>query len=98
MTEFGNALNAYPIREDQPVIVQWGFNMQEGADLILPLEIAPADKRGNLADSFVIADDFDPRDRVRGTFLTNYPNLAAFTVGIEQLMNCNVEKAILSGQ
>jgi hypothetical protein len=96
--EFGEALDAYPIREDHPVIVQWGFNMQEGDDLILRLEITPADKRGNLAVLFEIADDYAPRHRVRGSFLTNYSDLAAFRVGIEQLMNCEVDKAILSGQ
>mgnify|MGYP001596760088 CR=1 FL=1 len=96
--EFGEALETYPIQEDHPVIVQWGFDMQQGDDLILRLEIAPADKRGNLAVSFEIADDYEPRHRVRGSFLTNYPDLTAFRVGIAQLMNREVEKAILSGQ
>ena len=96
--EFGEALETYPIREDQPIAVQWGYDMQEGDDLILRIEIAPADKRGNLAVGFEIADDYEPRDRVRGSFLTNYPDLAAFRVGIEQLMNREAEEAVLSGQ
>jgi hypothetical protein len=66
--------------------------------VILRLEIAPADKHGNLAVRFEIADDYEPRHRVRGSFLTNYPDLAAFRAGIAQLMNREVEKAILSGQ
>jgi hypothetical protein len=28
--EFGEALETYPIREDHPVIVQWGFDMSKG--------------------------------------------------------------------
>jgi hypothetical protein len=96
--EFGEALKDYPIRQDRPVVVQWGFDMQEGDDLILRLEIAPADKRGNLAVRFEIADDYDPRQRVRGSFLTNYPDLAAFQVGIAQLIDRKVDEAILSGQ
>ena len=96
--EFGKALEPYPIRKDHPVVIQSGFDMQEGDDLILLIEIAPADERGNLAVRFEIADDYEPRDRVRGSFLTNYTDLAAFRVGIEQLMDREAEVAILSGQ
>lgn len=72
--------------------------MQEGDDLILRLEINPADNCGNLDVRFEIADDYEPRNRVRGSFLTNYPELAAFRVEIAQLMTREVEKAILGGQ
>jgi hypothetical protein len=96
--EFGEALGSFPITEDHPITAQWGFDMQEGDDLILRLEIAPADKRGNLAVRFEVADDVEPQNRARGFFLTNYPDVDAFRVGIARLMNGEAEEAILNGQ
>lgn len=43
--------------------------MQEGDDLILRFEIAPADARGNLVLGFEVADDFGRRNRACGMFL-----------------------------
>jgi len=96
--EFGEALSSFPISEDHPIAIQWGFDMQENDDLILRLEIAPADNRGNLAVRFEVADYVEPRNRARGAFLTNYPDLDTFRVGIARLMNGEIEKAILNGQ
>lgn len=42
--------------------------MQEGDDLILRFEIAPADARGNLVLGFEVADDFGRRNRACGMF------------------------------
>jgi hypothetical protein len=95
---FGEALEAYPIPKEHPVIGQWGFGMPEGDDLILCLEIAPAGKLGSVKVCFEIADDYEPRNRVCGSFLTNYSNLPSFRVGIKKLMNHEVETAILNGQ
>jgi len=80
--EFGEALGGFPIGEDQPFVAQWGFDMQEGDDLKLRLEVAPADKRGNLFLRFEVADNDEPEDRARGRFLTKYPDLDAFRVEI----------------
>lgn len=95
--EFGEALSVYPIKEDSPVVAQWGFEMQQGNDLILRFEISPADKRGNLVMRFEVADDHKPHNRARGMFQTNYPNLDAFRVSIAQLMYNQIEEAILMG-
>ncbi len=35
--EFGEALTAFPITTDLPIVAQWGYEMQEGEDLILRL-------------------------------------------------------------
>ena len=96
--EFGEALGGFPIGEDRPVVAQWGFDMQEGDDLKLRLEIAPADKRGNLLLRFEVADDDEPEDRTRGRFLTNYLDLDAFRAEIARLMESEVDKAVLNGQ
>jgi hypothetical protein len=96
--EFGEALGTFPISEGQPIIAQWGYDMQEGDDLILRLEVAAADKRGNLTIRFEVADDAEPRNRVRGCFLTNYPDLDAFRSSIARLMSNETEEAVLNGR
>lgn len=96
--EFGEALAAFPITAEHPITAQWGYDMQEGEDLILPLEIAPANLRGDLAVRFEIADEDEPNCRVRGRFNTNYPDLDAFRSGITRLMASEAEEAILIGR
>jgi hypothetical protein len=96
--EFGEALAAFPIREDAPIVAQWGYNMQEGDDLILRIEIVPADGRGNLTVRFEIADDYAAGDRVKASFLTNYPEIDAFRGEIAKLMNNEAEEAVLTGR
>lgn len=93
--EFGEALAAFPITS--PVSVQWGYDMQEGHDLILKVEIAPADPRGTLMVRFEIADEFDTDERVRGSFTTHYPELEAFRLSIAKMMDLEIEEAVLMG-
>lgn len=96
--EFGEALSVFPITTDHPVVAQWGYGMQEGEDLILRLEIAPANKRGDLAIRFEIADEHARDCRTRGCFTTNYPDLDAFRASIARLMDREAEEAILIGR
>lgn len=96
--EFGEALSAFPITADQPIAAQWGYGMQEGDDLILRLEIAPANKTGDLAVRFEIADENEPNYRTRGWFITNYPELELFRASIGRLMEKDAEEAILIGR
>jgi hypothetical protein len=96
--EFGEALNTFPVTTDNAIAAQWGYDMQEGEDLILRLEITPANKRGDLAVRFEIADEHEPKCRACGWFITNYPDVDAFRVGIARLMNGETEEAILIGR
>ncbi len=96
--EFGEGLGVFPVSENQSVVAQWGFDMQEGDDLKLRLEVVPADKRGNLFLRFEIADDDEPEDRARGRFITNYPDVDAFRREIAGLMKNEVEEAVLNGR
>lgn len=98
VAEFGEALRRFPITANEPISVQWGFEMQEGDDLILRMEVCPADKRGNLLIKFELADDYEPQDRIRGHFVTNYPDLSRFSDEIARLMSNEVEEAVLHGQ
>jgi len=96
--EFGESLGAYPIGVDEPISVQWGYDMQEGDDLILQIEIAPLKKTGDLRVRVEIADDHEPTQRVRASFVTNYPDLAAFQTEIAKLMDREAESAVLCGR
>ncbi len=96
--EFGESLCGYPIASDAPIVAQWGYDMQEGDDLILRIAIEPADVRGNLKVSFVVADSHNPNLRASGSFLTNYPDLESFRAEIAMLMDNKAEQAVLAGQ
>jgi hypothetical protein len=99
--DFGERLAAYPLSSDAPVIGQWGYEMQEGEDLILRIEITPANKTGDLRVCVEIADDIQdqgPPDRVRCSFITNYPELGAFRSDIAKLLDGEVSEAVLTGR
>ena len=96
--EFGEALNVFPIAADRPIVAQWGFDMQEGDDLRLRIEIAPANNRGDLCVRFEVADYNEPSNRTRGYFTTNYPDLGAFRGGIARLMDRQADEATLTGR
>ncbi|TPG48204.1 hypothetical protein [Sphingomonas glacialis] len=95
--EFGEALSAFPITPDHPIVGQWGYEMQMGDDLILRIDIVPANKRGDLAIHFEVAGYALPWDRARCSFTTKYPDLEAFRADIAVLMDRKAEEAILVG-
>ncbi|RQW44107.1 hypothetical protein [Novosphingobium sp. LASN5T] len=97
LKKFGEALATYPIEPDSPIKAQWGFNMLEGDDLILGIEIAPANKRGDLIARIEVAYDREPQQRVRASFMTNYPQLETFGAEIAGLMNAGFGEAVLTG-
>jgi hypothetical protein len=72
--------------------------MQEGEDLILCLEIAPANNWGDLAVRYEIADEHEPNGRMREWFATSYPDLDVFRANIARLMDRAVEEAIFIGR
>ena len=98
IAEFGESLSTYPIPADAPLKVQWGFEMQEGEDLRLSIEVGPANATGDLYVQGEVADYNNPKQRVRTSFLTNYPELEAFRVSIAKLMNRTANEASLSGR
>jgi len=91
-------LHTYPISADRPLSAQWGYDMQEEDDLILKVEIIPANARGDLRVGVEIADEHNQTDRVRTSFTTNYPDLVAFQHQIAQLMAGEIDEAVLSGR
>lgn len=98
VSEFGESLSAYPIPREAPLAAQWGFNMQEGEDLRLKVEIGPANATGDLTVRTEVADYLTPSQRVQTSFLTNYPDLEAFRSEIGKLMSREAEIATLRGR
>lgn len=98
LKEFGDALGSYPIEDHAPLVAQWGYDLQQGDDLILRIEIAAANGRGDLVVRFEIADEHEPRERIRGSFMTNYPDLEVFRSSIDKLMNNEADEAVLNGR
>lgn len=97
VVEFGEKLCRYPIKEDEPIEAQWGYEMQHGDDVILRIVISPRNKIGDLTAAVVIADDHDQSQRLQAAFRTGYSALAMFREGVAKLMNGEVKEAILHG-
>lgn len=95
--EFGEAL-ALSITTGHHVKGQWGFDMQEGNDLIMSLEIAPESKQGDFAIRFTLADHVKPGNRASGSFVTSSPQLDSFREEIARVMEREAEEATLAGK
>lgn len=95
---FGEELSTYPIRTEAPLTVAWGYEMLEGDDLIVGVEIVPENSRGDLRVRVELADYMEKSARVRTSFLTTYAELDRFRTAIASLMDRLVEEAILSGR
>ena len=97
VTEFSESLSAYPIPQGTTLSAQWGFDMQEGEDLRLRVQIAPTNPKGDLTVTAEVADYLAPSQRVRTSFQTNYPELEAFRSEIARLISRNAGSATLRG-
>jgi hypothetical protein len=103
LKEFSAELSTYPILADAPIEASWGYEPLEGDALVVSVEVAPADKRGNLSVRVWLRDytengEGTPKNCIRTTFTTTYPELESFRHAIEQLMDGRVEEAVLVGQ
>jgi hypothetical protein len=95
--EFGQSLRTYPIRSEAPLTGAWGYEPWEGDALVVRIEVAAANHTGDLKVSVEVADDHEPNERVRTSFLTNYPQLESFSGSIEKLMKRQSNEAVLLG-
>ena len=96
--EFAETLKTYPLSADAPPAAKWGFNTCEGDDLIIELEVKPIDRRGTLRVSVEIADDFEPKRRLRTIFNTHYPQMEEFHDALVRVMRREAEEAVLTGE
>lgn len=84
--EFGQSLRAYPITSEAPIVRKWGYEHCEGDALIIGIEVAAANRTGDLKVSVEVANNHETAERVRTSFLTHYPQLESFSEGIASLM------------
>ena len=101
--EFGEKLATYPILPDAPIQASWGYEPWVGDSLVVSVEVAPADKRGNLSVQVWLRDYTEngerrPSNCVRTTFKANYPELESFRQAIARLMDGKIDEAVLVGQ
>lgn len=98
VVEFAESLNKYPLSADVPPANRWGFNTLEGDDLIIGLKVQPLDRRGTLRVSVEIADEFEPKRRVRAAFETHYAQLDNFHEALVRVMRREAGEAVLTGE
>ena len=101
--EFGEGLSTYPISPDVPLKAAWGYEPWQGDTLVVSVEIAPANNRGDLVVKVWLREhtemgEGEPSECLRTTFITNYPDLEAFRLAIANLMDGKAEKAELLGR
>lgn len=97
--QFGEELATYPILPEASVTGSWGYEPWEGDSLVVSVEIAPADTRGNLRVKVWLRDldDGPPSNCIRTSFVTNYPELEAFRKSIREMMDRKSDAATLVG-
>ena len=96
--EFGETLDTYPIDTNAPLSAEWGFGENDAYNKVLGIEIAPANKRGDLVVRIKIAAQDNPSDYIKTSFQTNYPDLTTFQTEVARLMVGEIEEARLQGQ
>ena len=100
--EFGEKLSTYPIPPETPIAGQWGYEPWKGDALAVSIEIVPEGRRGTLAVKVWLRDhtemgEGEPGECVRTSFITDYPQLAAFGSEIADLMDGKAQEAKLLG-
>lgn len=95
--EFAEQLAVDPIEVENPIVAQWGYDMQEGNDLILRISIAPKNPIGDLTVSVEVADDDEPARRLNTSFRSGYAALDLFRRDIVRLMEKKTDEAVLFG-
>lgn len=98
VAEFAENLKQYPILPQAPVMGKWGFNMLEGDDLILSIEVVPINKAGDLAVRVELADHLVRDHRLRTSFVTAYAELGSFASELSAVMAKSADKAVLRGK
>mgnify|MGYP000014619105 CR=1 FL=1 len=98
VVDLGEAIPSSPARLATPLEAQWGFNMQEGDDLIVRIAIVPHGKLGELVVRVELADQYEPTNRVRASFTTTYSALDLFKADLSRLMAEELDRAELLGR
>jgi hypothetical protein len=97
MIEYAQSLMRYPIKPAEPLVCEWGFGLNDVQTSVTKVVIGPEGATGGLVVEVDIANHYDPRNRCRTFFLTDYPALADFREQIEAMMRRHAPTAILHG-
>jgi hypothetical protein len=95
--EFGATLSRFPIELTNPVTCEWGFGEGRKQQVVTRVVIAPEGATGGLIVDVEIANHYDPRNRCRTRFQTDYPSVARFREQIEAMMRKEAPSAALEG-
>jgi len=97
VTEFAQALAAYPIAADEPLVREWGFGGDGGHEIVTSVSIAPEGRTGGLIVDVYLADYYDLFHRCQTRFQTDYPTLDQFRRDLASMMRREAQTAVLSG-
>jgi hypothetical protein len=98
LEDFAAQLEAYPIRAEDAPALSWGLDECQGVDLILSVEIRPADGSGTLRVCVELADMYTPSERVRTSFLTTYSDVQSFRASLAPILAGEEARATLLGR
>jgi hypothetical protein len=97
VAEFGEALARYPIEAADPVTGEWGFGEDGTYEIVTKVAIAPESATGALLVDVLLANYYEPANRCRTRFRTDYPATARFREQIARMMQQDSRTAILRG-
>ncbi|MFM6932687.1 MAG: hypothetical protein ACKOUT_10645 [Novosphingobium sp.] len=97
IVQFGNCLATRPLVAGAPIVVQWGYNMQEGDDLIVRLAFEIIEN-GNIQIAVELGDTHGPHNRLRTSFECFHGALPIFSRDIEVMMQGNLGAAVIDGR
>lgn len=97
VTEFAQALAAYPIAADEPIVREWGFGGDGDHEVVTSVSIAPQGRTGGLIVDVYLANYYDLFHRCQTCFQSDYPTLDRFRRDLASMMRREAQTAVLSG-
>jgi hypothetical protein len=95
--DFAAELSRYPLTQEAPVTVDWGYGTDRGYESVTKIVIAPRGPTGGLIVSVSLANNNDPTDRCAVRFDTDYPSAARFADALGAMMRREAPSATLAG-
>jgi hypothetical protein len=93
--ELADKLCEYPL--PNAATATWGYDDIKGDNVILNIQVAPVNMKGDLVAEVQIADLYDQGQRVIAAFSTTYAEVDVFRQQLTALANGRADDAELSG-
>jgi hypothetical protein len=97
LVEFGEKLVRYPIDAANPIVEEWGFSREDEHTMITRIKVAPSGNTGGLICNVSLANYYEPQNRCRSCFATDYPALGRFRDELAGMMRKECQQATLVG-